>query len=222
MKKFGFTLSELLVTIGVIAVVAAMLAPLLTGLMPDKDKTQVLKIYKTVVTTNQELLDDPSLNWVQNIDGSTCDDGLVCFGLPFNPKYSNHQKYGYIYKYCYLLADKLSLIEEPTEGSPFTFTTADGVEWEISTTEDLRYIITVKLNNKGDDCTYSAECKKPAKFEFYVDGDGNVYGNDPLTEAFLNNKFKLNERKKDRAEADSNADKEYKKPQTDLDKTTNV
>lgn len=212
MKKTGFTLSELLVTIGVIAIVAAITAPLLSGLIPDKDKVQVLKIYKTIVSTNQELLDDPSLNWGTDILGEKCTDGFGCLGVPYNPKYSDHQKYGYIYKYPLLFADKLSLTDGPNEGESITFTTADGVEWEIGLGNDGIYLFTVKLNNKGADCTYSAECKKPSNFAFYVEPSGKVYGNDPLTEAFLNNKFKLNDRKKDRAEAKSNVNKQYQKP----------
>lgn len=201
MKKNGFTLSELLITMGVIAIVAAITAPLLSGLVPDKDKVQVLKIYKTIVTSNQELLEDSSLNWSQDAQGELCTKGLLCTGIPYAPKYLDSQKYGSEYKYRYLLADKLSLIEGPNEGNPFTFTTADSVEWAIEQTDDSNHIITIKLNNKGDDCTYSTACKKPAKFAYRVDSDGRVYGNDPLTEAFLNNKFKLNDRKKDRSNA---------------------
>ena len=36
MKKFGFTLSEVIVTLGVIGIVAAITSPLLTGIIPDK------------------------------------------------------------------------------------------------------------------------------------------------------------------------------------------
>ena len=60
MKK-GFTLAELLVTLGTIGVLAAITAPMITGLMPDKNKMMVIKAYKTLSDINQELLDDPSI-----------------------------------------------------------------------------------------------------------------------------------------------------------------
>jgi len=46
MKKLGFTLSEIIVTLCIIGVVAAITAPLIENLVPDKNKMMVLKYYK--------------------------------------------------------------------------------------------------------------------------------------------------------------------------------
>ena len=46
MKKFGFTLAEVIVTLGIIGLLAAITAPLLGSLTPDQNKIKVLKAYK--------------------------------------------------------------------------------------------------------------------------------------------------------------------------------
>ena len=43
MKKFGFTLMEIIVTIGIIGVVAAITAPTINNIMPDKNKIKVMQ-----------------------------------------------------------------------------------------------------------------------------------------------------------------------------------
>ena len=47
MKK-GFTLAELLITMGIIGVIAAILAPAIGNLMPDSNKGKVLKVYNAL------------------------------------------------------------------------------------------------------------------------------------------------------------------------------
>ena len=210
MKKSGFTLSELLVTLCVIGVVAAITAPILSGLMPDKNKVEVLKTYKIISDTNRELLEDPSLNWRMDMGGDPCDNGLWCTGVPFNPKYKDHRLYSLPNtKYPYLFASKLELADGPSDIStdPITFETTDGKLWAISILEseggeDLGFTVNVKLDkNSAKDCVYSEDCKKPDTFQFYVDKGGGVLGNDPLTTAYLRNKSKLNDKKNDYATA---------------------
>ena len=58
MKKQAFTLSEILISLTIIGVVAAITSPLISGIIPDKDKVAVLKVYKTVTELNQTLLND--------------------------------------------------------------------------------------------------------------------------------------------------------------------
>ena len=41
MKRRGFTLTEVLVTIGILGIVTAVMAPVISNLIPDKNKAQV-------------------------------------------------------------------------------------------------------------------------------------------------------------------------------------
>ena len=61
MKRLGFTLSELLIVLGITGVVAALILPALNGLMPDKTKMMYLKVYDELSEGIGELASDTSL-----------------------------------------------------------------------------------------------------------------------------------------------------------------
>ena len=93
MKK-AFTLSELIVAIGIVGVIAAMTTPFLSGLFPDGRKIQVLKAYRIISDINAELLSDPSiyqLGTPVNINGTSINNciGLMCEQRPLNPEFNN-------------------------------------------------------------------------------------------------------------------------------------
>ena len=80
MIKKGFTLAEVVVTLGVVGVVTAITAPSLINLMPDKNKVQVLKVYKLINDANIEFLNDPGF-YTSN---GTC-LGFDCEEPPLRP-----------------------------------------------------------------------------------------------------------------------------------------
>ena len=43
MKKFGFTLAELLITLTIVGISVALVAPAVSNIMPDANKAKVLK-----------------------------------------------------------------------------------------------------------------------------------------------------------------------------------
>ena len=55
MKKTGFTLAELLITLGIIGVIVAILVPAVNNAMPDENKTMYLKTYDTLSDTIKNL-----------------------------------------------------------------------------------------------------------------------------------------------------------------------
>ena len=88
MKKLGFTLAELLITMAVISLVATMIMPLIGSLFPDENKGKVLKVYKTINDINKELLGDPGYNFVPEPNGTSC-KGIDCEVLPLDPVYGD-------------------------------------------------------------------------------------------------------------------------------------
>ena len=210
MKKLGFTLSEVIIALGIIGIIAAITTPLIGGIIPDKDKIQVLKYHKNLSNLIEETLNDPSLYLKFYEEGHTC-VGLGCVDQPVNPNYQSSIYRG-PNKLSYILASKLDLIASPRPVSAWKieFITTDGVSLlseqtaggETEEGEELVYEITMDLNDtKAPNCFYSSSCKKPDRFKFYVDTYGKVTGNDPLTRAYLENPYKLNDRKKDYARA---------------------
>lgn len=229
MKKRGFTLSEIIITLGIIGVVAAITTPMLTGLMPDKNKVQVLKVHKTISDITKDLLKNPYFyhDYIEEVP-STFDIKRIGLGAAFDfygdvyaglkgdldlTKYK--EKYHGLQKYCYLLSEQMELEEEVTENNQkYFFKTIDGVSWaceydlKSEIVDDYRYItptyfITVDLNGEEQGLGISyPDSKKPDQFKFLVDTYGNVTGNDPLTKAYLENPEKLNDKKKDYARAE--------------------
>ena len=204
MKKVGFTLAEVIVSLGIIGLLAAITAPLLGSLTPDQDKIKVIKAYNILSDITTEVLNDPSL-YLKNSGW----EGLNCTEQPTHPDYQDVIYIGNN-KFSYILASKLELSSDATlSGTAVTFTTIDGIEWTSSpfleSTNLLGYDITIDVNNSGTNQTYDEESTKdkpkPDRFAFEIDLKGNIKGGDCLTKAYLANPNKLNDKKADYAKA---------------------
>ena len=172
MKRFGFTLSELLISIAIIGVIAAFVAPAVSDLMPDKNKSKVLK-YNAVI--NNFLIDtfnDPS---------------------QYNPNTGEGIE---------TVADFATKLRTALEIDASTNKSPDGSLWTITqdaTTGTYSLVVDVEPNNSTS-VQYSANDKDPKDIDTFVlniDKFGNVDAGDPLTQAYLRNSKKMNDKKND-------------------------
>ena len=210
MKK-GFTLSELLITMGIIGIAAAILAPAIGNIMPDSNKGKVLKVYNVLTNANQKLLNNPSF-YIEKY-GSPSYLGFGDVNDPSDTSYSG-ENYHDVFKYGFLLATVLDTNGTVTKtSSGAKFTTNDGIEWDISTKKELSQdgwiatsVVTIDVNpnnSSSKSCYYgqSEGCKNPDIYKFDVDTYGGVTGADPLTKAYLLNPTRMNDKKADYAKA---------------------
>lgn len=183
MKK-GFTLAELLITMGIIGIAAAILAPMVGNIIPDGNKGKVLKVYNNVSKINEEILNDPSLYVGEN--------GLSDTSAPADPNFASYSGSS---KYGKLLANRLEIDGNISDnGTTVSFKTTDGISWTVATDS-----IVVDVNPETTtNCYYGQSgCKTPDVFKFKIDESGNLSGDDPLTKAYLANPERMNDKKKD-------------------------
>lgn len=217
MKK-GFTLAELLITLGIVGVIAAVTVPTVAKLKPDNAKAKFLKSYAVLTDVTAELVNDESLFvTIYSSDGVTpacvglactnvTTDALAGYGLSNVTYLSTPAKYGY------LLAWKLNALSTYSQSGALSvanFTTHDGVKWNVkpstSTNSDGSSVLTANITididgaNKGKNCSFSTSCKNPDQFLFSVDTYGKVSPNDSLGKTFLKNSLNLQASNKDRA-----------------------
>lgn len=240
MKKRGFTLTELLITLGIIGVAAALAAPVVTNIIPDKNKMIYMKNYKELATITQKMLNDPELYQPEyaiagdggyDYDGDGTIDfqpgskyptcvGLGCTQQPTKAGYTATEDQNGDYKdskkYPYLLADFMGSRMQPTGN----FITNDNTSWYLESLGNGEYRVTIFIDNSEADggCSYSEECNKNCrKFIFNVDNHGNVTAGDYLGQAYLLNPVNMNDKKADYAQAklllDANTPKEDEEPQ---------
>lgn len=212
MKKFGFTLAEVLISLGIISVIATLTAPTLINAMPDKDKVMVIKLHNEISNITKDLLDNTSYYRDEEcVTGSEkiC-AGLASTAVPF-VDYTDTSKYSGNIKYPMLLSEFLHTKVAPdVTDEVVKFETIEGSSWTIkvdsaravntSTDEyEMKYAITVDIKpNSSNNCSAGTEgCKNPDQFVFLVDTHGSVTGKDELTKQYLKTSTKLNNKKDD-------------------------
>ena len=237
MFKRGFTLQELLITIGVIGIVAAICAPAVVNMVPDKTKTMYMKAYTTLSNLTNEILNDSTLYYTTyDASGNPSCEGMRCIARPFGSEYSKSDYYKGVLKYPTLVASKLNVIgdidyqDQSEESGREGFTTIDGVYWnfEINTKSDSDVVggkryeteLTINTDSSIDSpCMYSSSCKNPTQFKFIIDNNGGIKPADALGMAYLQNATDMHAAKTDRtlaseivekAGSDTDADKMLK------------
>ena len=192
MKKFGFTMPELIITLGIVGVAAAVAAPVLGNLMPDKNKLKAIECYNLVNAATEEFLSDEGIYYGPDeltyhkfdTDGSIIEtlttpeefpdgypdcEALMCFeNHPLRVPYVNENLTG-TDKYRGLLFIKYGLTPEKKKpnGDPRyeTGTSSDGTKW------DMKYITIKDADNKK--IKYMGEYLVGYKIEFDVNPNNN-------------------------------------------------
>ena len=175
MKKFGFTLSELVVTLAIVGVAAALIAPNLSNLVPDKHKPKVLR-YNAVL--NNAVIS------IMNKKGY------------FQTVFENNLPDNYIQNLRNDLAQELKLDPQ--------FRYSDGSRWNIVDLTDQGGEIIIDTEPSVTKGQYGMDRDRLSDidtFIFRIDDAGNVSAGDPLTAAYLLNPTKLNDSKRDLATA---------------------
>ena len=190
MKKFGFTLAELLISLAIVAVASALMVPAFNNIMPDKYKTRVLKYYSMVANATNDMLENEALYYeVNNARGVPC-IGLECDGVPLVPPYNNAQFSG-LTKYRNILVDMLDL----QQVGDSTYESPDGTKWFFRNVPIVNQgmVTTIRLtfdskDNNNDNCSFTRNtCENPNVFRLKVNREGNVSAGDAMTDAYLHN-----------------------------------
>lgn len=212
MKKSGFTMAELIISLTIIGVAAALVLPQITNMAPDKYKVRVLNIYNDLYAATENLLNVNKGYYIpKDIAGGevgiTLDDGTVikpdgipdCTGLECTDAAEGCSGDT---KYACLLVKELGAT---VSGEKITL--SDDVELDIKNINNY-HVITVNTGF-GDNCFYLDGCKNPDKFKIKVSNDGGFAPADPLLEAYLLNPTNMHSKKEDFAKAASFKNKNY-------------
>lgn len=138
MKK-GFSLTEVLISLAIMGILAAILLPTVQKTTPDKNKIVFRKAYNTIAQGVSNLIYDEVNYPSSQVDTTT---GLMK-GLNYTVATSNIVSSVTYNKFCYFLLDTLNTIgaTSPTTACPQAgdtsgangfFTTSDGVVWTIT------------------------------------------------------------------------------------------
>ena len=219
MNKKGFTLQELLVTMAIIGIVAAITAPAITGLFPDENKMKYLKAYNTLTNITGEIINDQSLYWdIYEEDGTVAEGGFYSSAKPQVPPYNNDDhcqsasKYPAIFSKFVNIQGEVSYSNNAALGSTVEFTTNDGVLWNFDVAEvngeypgGLGYqtTLTINVNPKDEreehNCVFdNSACKKPNQYAFRIENDGGVYLADALGMAYQLNSSNMSSSNEDK------------------------
>ena len=189
--KYGFTLAEILVVMGIIVFLLLMVIPNMKNIMPNHDKMLLKKAYFMAERIVNELVNDENLYpgdetglhpladttrvYEPRIDKTI--EGETKFCVLFKARITN------IIATPYACSDaqygmNYSAPDGGTYVPPVSFTTSDGIDWVIPKTSFSSWAeIDIDVNGvaKGVNCKYDATtCPKPDRFTFKVYSNGKI------------------------------------------------
>ena len=204
MKKNGFTLTEVLLSLTIVGIIASITAPILINSMANKDKIQTIKYQKLISEINADLLNNRTVYPEGQWDKSSLED-IPEYGILLRDK--DLEKWNILQKnkYAYLLMEKLEILSvDETSNNEAIFSTADGYQWKITNSSTgIPNAIVIDTNGSENEPNKfgSSSFKSPDKFAFLInENTGNAecdLNTDPITCRYLNCPFYMNNKKHD-------------------------
>lgn len=182
--KNAFTLGEIMVTLAVVGVLAAIMLPTVGKAKPNKPKALFKKAYYVAERMVYELVNDEDIYPSNGLNFGLDSVGEIEYlGQPYgSDSDENLQKS----KFCKIFSRKVNTVSDVANctadnadftGSP-SFKTTDGIAWYMpfSDFSDTPQIIRVDISGEDSpNCTYSDSCPNPDRFEIKVETDGKMY-----------------------------------------------
>lgn len=130
MVKKGFTLAEVMVTLGILGVLAAILIPAIVKTTPDNNKIMFKKAYYTL---------EGAINTMINDDAAYPAMTDLTTGLERGFNFTDARLNDTLNKFCFYLSDELNTVPIATstpcpgvaDTGVSTFTTSDGIIWNV-------------------------------------------------------------------------------------------
>lgn len=196
MMKKGFTLAEMIATLGIIGVLAVILMPMLSGVQPNEEMLKFKKAYYIAERVIAELVNDEDLYPDSDVAGAP-----QFFGNTEDIIYKGEHYAGNT-KFCELFAAKINKSSEVdcTAGKAFvngqapsgSVNTSDSMVWilpitnfaDANTAEEIQIDVN---GNKAPNCFYNATtCARPDRFTIKVFQDGRVMVDGQMEIEYLN------------------------------------
>jgi len=215
LKKYGYTLAEVLIVLALLGIIASILLPAVAGVRPNRDKSMFRKAYHVAERIVYELVNDDDLY-------STAEGTKLGLDNTNSVSY-NGETFGSNdittdaakQKFCLLFSKKVNIVENTarctgktpkgivaaTKGqydvTETSFITTDGVAWYLPVTnfestdgKPVTVSMYVDVNGeKEPNCTYNdsdtKSCRKPDIYKIFLQSDGKMYVNGTKEKEYL-------------------------------------
>ena len=210
MQKRGFTLAEILISVGIVGVIAAIMLPMVNKFKPDENKIKYLQTYNSLMEVMPAVVNNRLAFPIMN-DG---DDELAYYEKPLLNSKAPYKIDGKVWsgpaKFCRVLASGFNTVgnnfncsdtyDRATEPAfKPSFETSNGVQFMVQTYNDQGVYtsdIYIDVNgSKGSNCLATSDaCKEADRFKFIVSSDGAIEAADVLGQTYLETRtnWKLN------------------------------
>ena len=223
MKKLAYTLAEVLITLSIIGIIAAVAAPAITSAKPDVSKIQYLKVYDHLTQIAQELAGNPQIfaPIFYSNNRIDCNEASNVYNVSSVPlinicassdgrfsSFSGYTKFGHI------LAEVMGGTDV-TEGNInnisnnfVAFTTPDNMNWRVTYRRFAAgaarrgfYNVMVDVNgDEGPNDSFRAYFNnistRPDQFIFYISASGIVYPADQCGQMYRDTRLTTTSRRR--------------------------
>ncbi len=190
MKKFGYTLAEILIALSVIGIISALMIPAINNAKPDSTKLIYLKAYDSLCEVVNKVVNNGSIySPVYKVNDSlkydVSDYPLLNFSQPINTGFDSVPENEY--KLANILKEAFNGDGTCTSGaSSCTFITPDNMTWIITPTQIADSLMQSTTATSNITFYDTIELKiDENSFTFFVEGNGNVVPVDIQGQAYI-------------------------------------